>query len=331
MEDCEGCEIDWLGRHDLAQEIAWRITRIHELRHSGNHRERERLREQLNRLRPYAVDVSEPLAEIEDIGLPSILEVLQEGIGFERSKRPSALTDGFRTKRRREFDARFESLSYQHRMHPEISSFSREVFYGGRALRDANTIEHRDRTLAWDFGRLPGRRAWVHVVGHEEGGENREEVETIAAFVGEFVSWARQKGPRHRNGPRHWEVACLAFYVKQERALSQMLQRLTGDPRRNTRFVVPDAPVEIVCGTVDRFQGREADLVLLSMRNTRRVGFLDSPNRLNVAVTRARQQLVVVGNADYFRGCRIAELEALVQRSPIADSRPAHRRRLGAR
>jgi len=74
--------------------------------------------------------------------------------------------------------------------------------------------------------------------------------------------------------------------------------------------------VEIVCGTVDRFQGREADLVLLSMRNTTRVGFLDSRNRLNVAVTRARQQLVVVGNGPFFGGCPVVELRELVRRSP---------------
>lgn len=106
--------------------------------------------------------------------------------------------------------------------------------------------------------------------------------------------------------------------------MSQMLQRVTKDERK-TRFRVRDAPVEIVCGTVDRFQGREADLVMLSMRNTRRVGFLDSPNRLNVAVTRARQQLVVVGNAEYFVGCGISELEELAKRTPRVDEQAVRR------
>ena len=77
-----------------------------------------------------------------------------------------------------------------------------------------------------------------------------------------------------------------------------MLAQVTGE-RRASRFTTGN--VEIVCGTVDRFQGREADLVLLSMRNTGRVGFLDSRNRLNVAITRARQQLVILGKGDYFQ------------------------------
>ena len=93
-----------------------------------------------------------------------------------------------------------------------------------------------------------------------------------------------------------------------------MLAQLTRQ-REGGRYT--HANVEIVCATVDRFQGREADLVLLSMRNTGRTGFLDSVNRLNVAITRARQQLVVLGKADYFRKCRVYELEQLVERSLV--------------
>lgn len=316
--ESQACETDWLRRNDLGQELAWRLTRLHELRHSRNDRERQRLRDDLKRLLPAARDISEPIAEIQDIGLPSIIEVIQEGIGVERSKRPSALTEGLRARREGVFDARFESLSYQHRMHPQIAEFSREIIYHGTSLKDANTIESRDATLGWSFGKFRSRRAWAHVRGREHQGENQDEVSIIAAILREFIAWARKKGPPKRDKPTLWEVACLCFYVKQERALSQMLQTVTQDERK-TRFQVRDAPVEVVCGTVDRFQGREADLVMLSMRNTGRVGFLDSPNRLNVAVTRARQQLVVVGNAEYFGDCRISELEELAKRTPQVD------------
>lgn len=326
--DSQLCETDWLRRNDLGQELAWRLTRLHELRHSRNDRERQRLRDDLKRLQPAARDISEPIAEIQDIGLPSILEVIQEGIGVERSTRPSALTAGLRARRENVFLDRFESLSYQHRMHPQISEFSREVIYHGSSLKDANTIQSRDVKLGWDFGKFRSRRVWAHVHGREHQGENQDEVRAIAAILREFIAWARKKGTPTRNAPGLWEVACLCFYVKQERALSQMLQEVTQDDRK-TRFRVRDAPIEVVCGTVDRFQGREADLVMLSMRNTERIGFLDSPNRLNVAVTRARQQLVVVGNAEYFAGCRISELEELAQRTPQVDEQDIRRWRRG--
>lgn len=335
--ESELCERDWISRNDLAQQIAWRLTRTHELKHSANRREKERLHGDLHgaaqtgrvranprRLLPRAVSIEEPIAEIEDIGLPSILEVLQEGIGVDRAKRRSALTAGLKATRPGDFAARFESLSYQHRMHAEIASFSREVIYEGQALRDANTIQIRDAKLGWDFGQFRARRVWAHVDGREQGGVNGDEIKAMAAVLRDFIAWARRKGPPARDLPRVWEVACLCFYVKQERAISDMLRDVTQDDRK-TRFMVRDAPVEIVCGTVDRFQGREADLVMLSMRNTRRVGFLDSPNRLNVGVTRARQQLVVVGEADYFGDCRISELEELARRTPLIEEQEVRR------
>lgn len=309
------CEQHWLAHTDLAQELAWRLTRQHELRHSQNKTERERLQRDLKVLQPRSLNIAESLAEIQDIGLPSILEVLQEGIGVERSNRPSALTEGMGKRQSSAFHARFERLDFQHRMHPQISDFPRDVIYRGGALKDANTILSRDECVRWDFGAYPARRTWLHVQGRESSGENPDEIRAIQRVLEDFIRWVKVNGPPARLEPRVWEVACLCFYVKQERALSKMLRELTGDDRFN-RFTVRGLPIELVCGTVDRFQGREADLVLLSMRNTQRVGFLDSPNRLNVAVTRARQQLIVVGNAAYFEECHISELENLVKRSP---------------
>lgn len=326
LPEAQRCEQKWLHEHDLAGELAWRLTRLHELRQGKNELQSRRLRDDLLNLQPYAVDIRRALEEIQDIGLPSILEVLQEGIGDDRSDRPSALTEGIRRRREDAFQARFESLSFQHRMHAQIADFSRQVIYEGKSLKDANTIQIRDTALGWNFGDFPFRRVWADVNGHERSGENPEEVREIEAFLGKFIEWAARVGPPKRDGPAVWEVACLCFYVKQEHALSRMLRTLTGGDRQS-RFSVPGASVEIVCGTVDRFQGREADLVLLSMRNTARVGFLDSPNRLNVAVTRARQQLIVVGKADYFRSCGIPELQELVRLSPpLGQSAPRNAR-----
>ncbi len=315
--EAERHEQRWLFEHDLANELAWRITRLHELRRSGNRSERGRLQRDLARLKPGAADVDGAIAEIQDIGLPSVLEVLQEGIGADRAERRGALTEGLASQGE-VFAARFERLSYQHRMHPEISAFARENFYDGNALRDANTIAQRDADLGWDYGTFGRRRVWVDVDGRDQQGINTDEVRAMRGVLEDFVRWAKGRPPPARPSSPRWEVACLSFYAKQEGALAEMLGALTGDVRK-TRFQWQG--VEIVCGTVDRFQGREADLVLLSLRNTHRVGFLDSPNRLNVAVTRARQQLVVLGRARYFEGCGTPELEALANRTERQDGR----------
>lgn len=49
--------------------------------------------------------------------------------------------------------------------------------------------------------------------------------------------------------------------------------------------------------TVDAFQGAERDIIILSTSRTIRLGFSDSPKRLNVAITRARRHLIVMGSA----------------------------------
>ncbi len=312
--DLEKVIRDWFARNSWASEVAWRLTRIHELKHSQNTGERSRLQQQRDQIVPDEPAVRERVAEIEDVGLPGVIEVLQEGVGAERSRRQSALSLGIPGRQPDAFRRRFESLPYQHRMHPTIAEFAKDTFYAGKALKNANTIELRDRALGWDFWPGRARRLWRDVDGVEAGGVNRDEVEEMRRVLEEFLSWTRVKGPPQRKRPAVWEVACLSFYLKQKNAIAAMVREVIPDDAQE-RFAKDG--VEVVCGTVDRFQGREADLVLLSMRNTRRVGFLDSPNRLNVALTRARQLLVIFGRHKNFAECKIGELEALAGRTDV--------------
>lgn len=138
---------------------------------------------------------------------------------------------------------------------------------------------------------------------------------------------SRRSRPRHRRARRlsgewaaenprpdgrAWEVAVLTFYRGQEAALRERLQSLF---RQHGNFHNFDdwKRLRVSLCTVDRFQGHEADLVLLSFVKTRSVGFLNSPNRLNVALTRARYQIVLIGHHAYFASdrCRSLLLRAL--------------------
>lgn len=57
--------------------------------------------------------------------------------------------------------------------------------------------------------------------------------------------------------------------------------------------------------TVDAFQGAEKDVVILSCVRTRQVGFIDSEKRMNVALTRGRRHLLIVGNLACLRRNRL--------------------------
>ncbi len=290
-----------------ADDIAWRLARIQQLSGPSNqHKRGLHVRAIHDRLPddPSYAWVFPALEEMSRIGLRSCLEILRNGIGHARPE--TALAKGLPGP---VLASRSGLLTHQHRMQPELSRFSREHFYAGDALRDAPHVY--TRPTGWPFEAADGAplppRFWVDVAGHEDRGRNPEEV-LAARRILERLAASAAASPERR------EVAVLSFYNGQSRALRDMLRQLTGHHRGETRFSL--GPLDIVCTTIDRYQGREADLVILSFRNTRRVGHIDSPSRLNVALTRARHGLALIGRRDFYKACRQAELEALVAETP---------------
>ncbi|KIG17728.1 putative helicase [Enhygromyxa salina] len=303
---------------DWSTEYGWRLVRSFELRH--NEVERATLQAQLDELLPKSLNsgITKKLRERSDqirrVALPSILELLQTG--FERLpgwKQGAVINDGLPPAA---LAQRMVSLSYQHRMHPDISAFSREQFYTGSddrpaLLRDARSIER-----AWGYRRHARRALWVDVQRprNERASENSAEAKIVMRELQHFVKWAQHDGRRDKP----WSVAILTFYRGQEALLRKRLLKLTKQHGNTRNFAIPSThpAVNVTLCTVDRFQGHEADLVLLSFvrggtRKRGSVGFLNSPNRLNVALTRARYQILLIGDRSYFAACRSELLQTL--------------------
>ena len=308
-------------QHPLAKEnlstrwpyqIAWRLNRSYELKTSNNDG-RDNYERQIKELMPRSKDISVRVNEIRSIALPSILECLQEGFtsygGYELPYK-STLTDGFPEKAK---DQRFSMIRFQHRMHRDISSFPLKEFYkdkktGKVLLEDADTLEIREKRNPFRYMQereYESRRIWLDVYEEDvNGGGNRHEVAAIEEELMAFLEWTLTNPPPQRNageGEGLWEVAILSPYNAQRKALRNMVREVTGLPWES-RFYPKEWPVSIIVSSTDRFQGQEADLVFISFRNTGRIGFLDSPNRMNVAVTRAREALFLVGHWGYFAG-----------------------------
>ena len=238
---------------------------------------------------------------VKRVALPSILELLQKGFGRRtEGSKGSCLTDGLPSG---VLMYRFVRLSYQHRMHPEISKFPREKIYDSESLKDPHRMEE---LRTWTYHRYKSRAGWIQTILARSPDQemNEAEAEIIIRELKTFMSWAatntKNSGPDQK---KTWTVAILTFYRKQESLLRKRLQQLFRMSSR-THFASPDKSVEISLCTVDRFQGHEADLVLISFVRSRGAGFLDSLNRLNVAITRARYQLVLVGNQQMFTGIK---------------------------
>lgn len=199
-------------------------------------------------------------------------------------------------------------LEEQYRMHPEIASFPSYKFYEGR-LRQAEGIDHESRAAKFHAdprfpplrffdlteseegdARLKGKIAG----GAEEGAGGSKKNKVEAAFIFALLDKLMRSFSEKEIG----SIAVLTPYRGQVLQLRDKLRREGGSDRRFERVDV---------STVDGFQGREADVVLFSCVRARPgeaqggIGFLADVRRMNVALTRARRSLWIVGHAATLR------------------------------
>lgn len=124
---------------------------------------------------------------------------------------------------------------------------------------------------------------------------NPSELKKIGAFLNELntaVNEAKQTG-RMAIGEKK-SIGVISFYGEQVKRIDRMLQQELHLPHLNIRT-----------GTVDRFQGMEMDVIVLSMvRNHNNeqddIGFAKDYRRLNVALSRAKELLVIIGSSKMF-------------------------------
>lgn len=330
-------------------ELAWRMARLYEQRftntdYTGKRKTtQQRLNQQINALLPaeaHNIDnekVQTDINSVRRVALPSILESLR--YGFERAsppehitlssflnildptfepdrrqKRRTALTDGMLPA---VLESRHVLLSTQHRMHHDIATFSHEHIYDSEALHSPDYLAEK-RT--WSYPRYAHHALWLDVRGHfnRKNNSNTREAEVVVHELKRFEDWARQ---HQRDDGQPWEVAVLTFYRGQEREIRRHLRKWSGNSNAMRTFKrgpnnAPFMSVELC--TIDRFQGHEADLVFISVARKGTTSFLESPNRLNVALTRARFQRVVVGHRTSMFDSN-AEREGTPQRSIFAE------------
>ncbi|MDR0559809.1 MAG: ATP-binding domain-containing protein, partial [Prevotellaceae bacterium] len=305
----------YFGEKNWAEEIAWRVDREHQLRLSAKNKIKDSYSKTIDDLLPKSIKkeaVEEQINQIASMAFPSILESLVHGIKGRKVKVESTISEGFNTY---DLDSRRTTLVYQHRMHPEISLFPRTQFYKeNKALKDLETPQPIETMRDWDYDYYGKRSVWIDVAGNTVRNYNDKEVDVLIFHLQRFIEFAKNN-PQPENN-KEWTVACLTFYRGQETKIREKLQSLTHNENAYSSFTVSEGKykINIKLHTVDKFQGHEADIVFLSMVQTKRDGFMDNPNRLNVAVTRAKFQLVIIGNYNYFKNSSQSEdLRALAE------------------
>lgn len=180
-------------------------------------------------------------------------------------------------------------LKLQYRMNDEIMRFSSEWFYGGM-LQAAPEVKYRsildfDTPIEWI--NTEGLDCNEEFIGENYGRINKSEAELSIEQLKGYIT----KIGRERFLDERIDVGMISPYKAQV----QYLRRLV----RNDAFFKPYRQA-ITINTVDGFQGQERDVILISLVRANeegQIGFLNDLRRMNVAITRARMKLIILGDA----------------------------------
>jgi superfamily I DNA and/or RNA helicase len=185
-----------------------------------------------------------------------------------------------------------QTLTHQHRMVDGIGSLISECFYDGAIQNTAVPVPEwvemtglfQEQPVCWYSTELRPNR---HESQQDRSYRNNCEVQQMKALLGnlDLVLSAQ-------NCDEKIKVLLLAPYSAQVNAIRQSLQSI----------VLPSGNLSLEVNTVDAAQGREADVLLFSTTRSNsagQIGFLKELSRANVALSRARYLLAIVGDASF--------------------------------
>lgn len=177
-------------------------------------------------------------------------------------------------------------LDVQYRMHPDISKFPSQAFYESRLQDGKNMLEKNDRPWHKQFPLSPYR--FFDIVGaHQQHELTRSLFNYLEARVAlEIVEKLMIVLPEDQFKGR---IGIISPYKEQIRVLKDVFRKKYGIGILN----------EIDFNTVDGFQGQEKEIIIMSCvraSESGNVGFLSDVRRMNVALTRARTSLWILGN-----------------------------------
>ena len=181
-------------------------------------------------------------------------------------------------------------LKMQYRMNEQIMKFSSEWFYHGM-VESAPSVSHRgildyDTPMMWiDTAECDGKEEFV---GENFGRINRAEAELTLQTLQQYL----EKIGKQRILEESIDVGIISPYRAQVQLLRKEL--------RKREFFRPYRHL-LTVNTVDGFQGQERDIILISLVRSNDggdIGFLRDLRRMNVAITRARMKLIILGSSE---------------------------------
>ncbi|XP_069124760.1 uncharacterized protein [Argopecten irradians] len=169
-------------------------------------------------------------------------------------------------------------LYTQYRCHPVISNLANTLFYDGRLINGVTTADRQP--LVPDVPTLCFFDVSKGQEQSDDGGSYYNEKE--ADFVTSLIKSLLERGVEPGS------IGVITLYKSQMYKINtSLLTNIQNDSSKEIKATR--------VSTVDAFQGGEHDIIILSCVRTKGVGFIDNHKRTNVALTRARHHLLIVG------------------------------------
>ncbi len=178
-------------------------------------------------------------------------------------------------------------LDQQYRMHELIMGYSSRTFYQDRLKADPSVAGHKLTEEEWPLAFIDTAGCGYEENRTDASLSNPEEAAFLLRHAASLVSALETRYPMG-SFPN---IAIISPYRQQVHLLNELL---THNPSLQRH-----AP-NITVNTIDSFQGQERDIVYIGMTRSNpdsRIGFLSEIRRMNVAMTRARKKLVVIGDS----------------------------------
>ena len=188
-------------------------------------------------------------------------------------------------------------LNVQRRMPKRIGDLISKYFYEGKLQSPNDTKYVREKRIKLSFKQdtsLVFIDTSKHEYRHDNGRTNWRRNQCNSDVIVKIM--------RHLDGrlPNKTDFSVIAGYRGQVDLLREKIRK---EHHRQKFKQLSFADIGAVVNTVDGFQGRETDIVIYdvvrSAQGRESIGFLDDPRRLNVALSRARKLLIIVGDADF--------------------------------
>jgi serine/threonine protein kinase/Ni2+-binding GTPase involved in maturation of urease and hydrogenase len=233
----------------------------------------------------------ETQSHLNELRARSILTHFEEGLG--------AVKDD---------NLRFVMLRNQRRMAPTICNLVSSVFYENKLIPEPNDLRRNDLAIVLDKNNPERRIIWIDTSALAKRREtylpemksyrNLAEAECIGSILARIASNCSL------NGGNKTDFLAITGYAPQKLCIDRELRTAWG------KLGINQNKFSYETSTIDAIQGQEADVVAFSVTrsNTKNnTGFMKEFNRLNVALSRTKDLLIIVGDADWVRTLTVTE------------------------